>query len=129
MTSTPTTFLIADDSQLTYVLQRYADSYGARLMVADFQAPVVALAAHEQPTLILLGLTGVEDRGRMALRALRADQRTCAIPIVLCTAHEIDQQDWAAEADRVLVQPIMYTEFAAMLDQVIQSVLRTNDRS
>jgi CheY-like chemotaxis protein len=111
MTSTPTTFLIADDSQLIYVLQRYADSYGARLMV-DFQAPGSPWQ-HEQPAGVL-GLTGL-NRGRMALRALRADQRTCAIPIVLCTAHEIDQQDWAAETDQVLVQPVMYTEFAVCL--------------
>ena len=129
MISAPTVLLIAVDSQLAYVLQRYADSYGARLVAVDFQAPVVALAAHTKPTLILLALTEVEQHDRVTLRALRADPQTRAIPIVLCTVHEIDRHGWAAEADQVLVQPVMYADFAALLDQAIQPVSRSPDRS
>jgi CheY-like chemotaxis protein len=127
MTSAPTALLVADDSLLTYVVQRYAASYGAHLTAVDFHAPVVALAAQEQPVVILLNITGVDERGRETLCALRSDPRTCAIPIVLCTAHEIDRHGWAAEVDRVLVQPVMYADFVVILDQATQLVLRASD--
>ena len=120
MTSAPAALLIADDSQLTYVLQRYAASYGAQLIAVDFDAPVVALAVQAQPALILLSVTVLDERARAALGALRSDPRTHDIPIVLCLAHEIDRHGWAAEADGVLVQPVMYADFAALLDQAIQ---------
>jgi CheY-like chemotaxis protein len=68
----------------------------------------------------LLSVTSDDERGRSMLQALRSDPQTRAIPIVLCAAHEIDQHDWAAEADRVLVQPVMYADFVAILDQSTQ---------
>lgn len=118
MTATPAALLIDDDSPLIYVLQRYAASCGARLIAADFAAPIVTLARHEQPQVILLSLTGDDERSQAALRALRSDPETRAIPIVLCTTREIDRYGWAAEADRVVVQPIMYADFAALFDHV-----------
>ncbi len=117
MTVTLAALLVDDNSPLTYVLQRYAASCGARLIAVDFAAPLVTLTRHEQPQVILLSLTGDEERSRAALHALRSDPETRAIPIVLCTTHEIDRHGWAAEADRVMVQPIMYTDFAALLDR------------
>ncbi len=117
MTATPVVLLVDDDSPLTYVLQRYADSCGARLIATDFVVPIVTLAKHEQPKVILLSHTGDDERSHAALHALRSDPETRAIPIVLCTTHEIDRHGWAAEADRVVVQPIMYADFAALLDQ------------
>ena len=128
MTSAPTALLVDDDTPLTYVLQRYAISYGAHLIAADFYGPVVTLARQKQPAVILLSITGDDERGRSVLRALRSDPRTRAIPIVLCTAHEIDQHGWAAEADRVVVQPVMYVDFAAILDQLTQPALGAIDR-
>ncbi len=120
MTSALTVLLVDDGSQLTYVLQRYAVNYGAYLIAADFNAPIVTQAKQAQPAVILLSVTGDDERGRSMLQALRSDPQTRAIPIVLCAAHEIDQHDWAAEADRVLVQPVMYADFVAILDQSTQ---------
>ncbi len=128
MTSAPTILLVDDNSPLTYVLQRYADSYGVRLIAANFSAPVVSLATQELPMVIWLSVTALNERGQAALRALRSDPQTRTIPIVLCTAHEIDRHDWAAEADRVLVQPVMYADFAAILDQATRLVLRAIDQ-
>ena len=128
MTSAPTALLVDDDTPLTYVLQRYAISYGAHLIAEDFDGPVVTLARQRQPAVILLSVTGDDEPGRLVLRALRSDPRTRAIPIVLCTAHEIDQHGWAAEADRVIVQPVMYTDFAAILDQSTQPAQGAIDR-
>lgn len=128
MTSAPTVMLIDDDSPLTYVLQRYADSYGARLIATNFNAPVVSQATQEPPVVIWLNVTALSERGQAVLRALRSDPQTRTIPIVLCTAHEIDRHDWAAEADRVLVQPVMYADFAAILDQATRLVLRAIDQ-
>jgi CheY-like chemotaxis protein len=125
MTSAPTALLVDDDSPLTYVLQRYADSYGVHLIATDFCAPVVSLAVQAQPAVILLSVTGLDERDRAMFRALRSDPRTCAIPIVLCAAHEIDRHGWAAEADRVLVQPVMYDDFAALFGP---AVVAENDR-
>jgi CheY-like chemotaxis protein len=128
MTSAPTALLIDDDSQLNYVMQRYAVSYGAHLLVADFDEAVVELAGQEHPAVILLSLTGDDLRSRSMLHALRSDPQTRAIPIVLCTTHEIDRHGWAAEADRVVVQPVMYADFAAILDQAAQPAADTIDR-
>jgi CheY-like chemotaxis protein len=127
MTSTPTALLIDDDSQLNYVLQRYAVSYGARLLAADFDGSVGALVEQEHPAVILLSLTDDDERSRSMLRALRSDPQTRAIPIVLCTTYEIDRHGWAAEADRVVVQPVMYADFAAILDQAARLTADTID--
>ena len=121
--------LVDDDVQSAYVLQRYAVSYGARLTAVSFEMPVVDLAIGVQPAVILLWMSADDAPGRAALRALRTDPRTRTVPIALCAAHEIDRHGWAAEADRVLVQPVMYAEFAALLDQAIQLALRAPDHS
>jgi CheY-like chemotaxis protein len=128
MTSTATVLLIDDDSQLNYVMQRYAVSYGAHLLVTDFDEAVVALAGQTHPAVILLSLTSDDERSRSLLRALRSDPQTRTIPIVLCATREIDRHGWAAEADRVVVQPVMYADFAAILDQAAQPAANAIDQ-
>ena len=120
VTQSPKVLLVDDDVQSSYVLQRYAISYGARLTAASFETPVVELTVQVQPAMILLCTSADDAPGRAALRALRSDPRTRAVPIVICAAHEVDRHGWAAEADGILVLPVMYADYAAMLDQATQ---------
>ena len=99
MTTTKTkvrTVLVADDDpDIRGVLQLNLELSGYTVAVATTGGDAGALAKELLPDLIVLdGMMPVRD-GVDTLRALKADEATKDIPVVLLTARTSDQDAWA----------------------------------
>lgn len=107
----PRTILLADDHEdnrlaLLTVLERE----GYRTLGAANGQEAVDLAREHLPDLILMDLAMPVMDGRGAMLALREDERTARIPIVVLTAMalSVDRDRLVAEGfDGLLVKPCM----------------------
>ena len=90
--------LIVEDNQLNMKLLRdVLHATGYRALGATSGAEAVALASEHAPDLVLMDIQLPDLDGVEALRRLRADPRTAAIPVLAVTA-----QAMRGERDRFL---------------------------
>jgi CheY-like chemotaxis protein len=116
--STPAKILLFDsDPQFTYLMKRYVDNCGFRLVLAGQSANIVDLVEKEKPSLIFLNVSRAEVDYSHLFHELRSRPSTSKISIILCSASEVLQQDWMLEADECLIQPIMYTDFIRIVSE------------
>jgi two-component system, cell cycle response regulator DivK len=117
------TVLVVEDNPLNLKLMRDALGHaGYRVVEAPDAERGIALARSEQPDLILMdvqlpGLDGVE-----ALRHLRADASTAAIPVVAVTAFAMRDDGprfRAAGFDGYLEKPVNVRELPAQVEELI----------
>jgi len=119
----PRTILLADDHEdnrlaLLTVLERE----GYRTLGAANGEQAVQVAREHLPDLILMDLAMPVMDGRQAMLALRADQKTAAIPIVVLTAMAltVDRDRLVAEGfDGLLIKPCMPPHLVAEVRRVV----------
>ncbi|HEU0014723.1 MAG TPA: response regulator [Longimicrobium sp.] len=105
------TILLADDHEdnriaILAVLERA----GYRAVGASNGREAVERALQHRPDLVLMDLAMPEMDGRAAMRALKADERTAHIPVVVLTAMalSVDRDKMMAEGfDGLLIKPCM----------------------
>lgn len=91
--------LVEDDEDNISLLTRLLEHYGHTISVASDGLTAIATAQAELPELILMDLElppepeaqPVPHAGLDATRALKADERTCQIPVIALTAHTMAQ--------------------------------------
>lgn len=81
-----TILIVDDDPELIETLEQALTEAGYRVVTAP-AAEAVRVAGALQPDLILLDLVMPGLDGAQVCRALRAEPRTAAIPIILMTVH------------------------------------------
>jgi PAS domain S-box-containing protein len=99
--------LLIEDSaiaarQIAYHLQEL----GTRVVIYQRAEGVIEVAATLQPDVILLDILLPEPVGWDVLRALKADPRTTAIPVVVVSVVDEPAEARALGADAVLLKPI-----------------------
>jgi two-component system, cell cycle response regulator len=103
------TILIVDDDYMNRdLLQAHMEVAGFQVLQANNGKKALALAASQQPDLILMdvrmpGMTGIET-----CEQLKTQPDTAHIPVILITAYndnETMRQAQAARADDVLLKP------------------------
>jgi PAS domain S-box-containing protein len=83
------------------------------------------LAREHHPDLIVLDLHLPDIQGDEVLAQLRADPRTAAIPVVMCSADATERrrkQLIAAGAHAYLTKPVKVQRFLRMLDELLSSI-------
>ncbi|HKP73901.1 MAG TPA: response regulator [Longimicrobiaceae bacterium] len=111
------TVLLADDHEDNRVaLQLMLESAGYRTLGARHGREAVELAVAHCPDLIVMDLAMPVLDGRAATQALKADERTRGIPVVMLTAmalsvdrHELEQEGFSG----VLFKPVLPLDFLA----------------
>ena len=86
--------LIADDSDMMRKIAKMTigkDSY--EVIEASNGAQAVEIALKELPQLILLDAEMPEMDGWEATKALKANPLTVGIPILICTGHDLSDED------------------------------------
>jgi CheY-like chemotaxis protein len=78
---------VEDNDDNVYMLKNRLTRAGFTVIVASDGARGVAMAASEQPDLILMDLTLPDIDGEEATRRLKADPATRRIPVIALTAH------------------------------------------
>lgn len=107
--------LIVDDNGQNRKLARDVLRFaGFRTLEAEDGGAGVHLAAEHLPDLVLMDIRMPDMNGTQALRLLRSDERTAAIPIVALTSSTMkgDREQFLAEGfDGYLQKPISVREF------------------
>jgi two-component system, cell cycle response regulator DivK len=86
--------LIADDSDMMRKIAKMTiGKDGYEVIEASNGAQAVELATREQPQLILLDAEMPEMDGWEATKLLKSNPLTAAIPILICTGHDLSDED------------------------------------
>ncbi|MCB1865002.1 MAG: response regulator [Chromatiales bacterium] len=122
----PTVLVIDDDPAVLQLESRYLSRDGYRVIVAQGGERGLELARAEQPDAITLDLIMPGMNGWAVLNALKADTRTCDIPVIL--ASMLDEADagvsWGVA--EYLTKPIDQQRLAETLRRVLPAVTSSN---
>jgi CheY-like chemotaxis protein len=100
---------VEDNDDNVYMLKNRLARAGFTVIVAPNGAKGVAMAASEQPDLILMDLTLPDIDGEEATRRIKADAATKAIPIIALTANAMSgdrEKALAAGCDDFDTKPV-----------------------
>jgi CheY-like chemotaxis protein len=112
---TQTILIAANDPNIAYLLQRYAEESGFQAAHVRQSEDVPALASQLQPTVIILDVELVGMPDREVLKRLEADPSTREIPVIIYSCLDEPPDDWRASVDGLLLKSIMYSDFVAVL--------------
>lgn len=110
--------VIGADSHFSYLLRRYVRTSAHHIVFANPGEDVLTLAQYTQPVAIVLGAGIPETLCRAMVHALKADQATHQIPVILCFWQEEDPAERITGADLYLRMPILCEDFEAALARV-----------
>ena len=109
---------VEDNDDNVYMLKNRLTRAGFSVIIATDGAQGVAMAASEQPDLILMDLTLPNVDGEEATRRIKADPVTCAIPVIALTAHAMTndrERALSAGCDDYDTKPV---DLARLLDKM-----------
>lgn len=116
----PQTILIgANDPNITYLLQRYAEESGFQTAHVCQSEDLLALAFRLQPALIILDVELLEGSDRALLRRLKNATPTSEIPIVIYSFLDEPSDDWRDCVDGYLRKSVLYDDFVAVLQRAV----------
>ncbi|HEY8609636.1 MAG TPA: response regulator [Noviherbaspirillum sp.] len=120
----PSTILIVDDEERNRrLLEVFVRADGYRTVTADCGENGIALARSGRPDLILLDLMMPGLDGFDAARALNADPRTAAIPVVIVTSLDdagARSRSATAGAAALIVKPVDRWQLSEVLRRLLQ---------
>ncbi len=112
-----TILIAAGDSNIIYLLWRYAEKSGFQAVQVSPRQSLVAFAQQIQPVLIILEDDPVGDAHRDVLKGLKERPETCEIPIVIYSCFEADLTRQAQGVAGFLLKSVRYDDFVAVLRQ------------
>lgn len=110
--------IVGSDAHFIYLMRHYTRTSGHQVVVAPLDGEAVMLAKQERPAMIVLESDLAEPASRDVLRALKTDQATCDIPVVVCSWQDEEMSLLAQEADSYLQKPVSYEKFLAASKEV-----------
>jgi CheY-like chemotaxis protein len=110
--------IVEDDPAFVYLVERYVSKRGWRVLSAETGKDALDMARQEQPAAIFLDLTLPGANGWDILHALRADDATAAIPVVICSALDEEARSREEGADGFLRKPVLRRRFLSVLAEV-----------
>jgi CheY-like chemotaxis protein len=123
--------LIVEDNEKNLKLVRdLLQLNGYRTAEAGTAERGIALAAEQSPRLILMDIQLPDMDGVTALRRLRADPRTCGIPVVALTAFAMkeDRERFLTEGfDSYLGKPIDVRAFPHQVRSLVEMAAQSSD--
>ncbi len=113
------TFVVADDSEsMRNLLARILSGPSVRIVAAKDGREALEAGLALLPDLIILDQAMPRLGGVGAVKALREDERTRDIPVLLITGGA-DEEGGGRAADDWLAKPFELTEFLARVDRLV----------
>jgi CheY-like chemotaxis protein len=111
---------VEDDTGTRELYEFMFDMAGFRYASAGTGSDGIAMAARLQPDIILtdIGIPGSLD-GCAMTRLLKADLRTCRIPVVAVTGYDSNKIRLLADFQEVLTKPILPDVLVATVRRVM----------
>jgi len=117
------TILLVEDHELNVKLIKDVLEYqGYTIVVSGLGASTLDLAREHRPDLILLDIQLPDIPGTEAARQLKADDQTCAIPVIAVTAFAMkgdDAEFLASGFDAHIAKPFNVREFVQTIDNMV----------
>jgi CheY-like chemotaxis protein len=118
-TSNSRIMLVGGDSHFLYLMQRYVRRSAHKIISANLEGDLIALARCEKPVAIVLEVDVPETIGWHILRALKTDPEVGKIPVIVCSWLDEEERGLAEGADIYLRMPILYSDFGTALESVL----------
>lgn len=125
--SRPARILLVSDEHSVRALQRRLESLGARVWSQSTGRGIITAAREQVPDLILLDLAVPDLGGSRAIRALKKEPATHAIPLVVVSAsNDVESriESLDAGASDCLTRPISHVEVIARIRVILQAKSR-----
>ena len=107
----PTILLIANHPQFMYLIKRYSERSGCRVITTSAVEVALALMLRDRPAMVLLHLMSWPHDGWPILRRLKENRATHNIPITIISALADEARARDEGAAYWLWQPVMYADF------------------
>ena len=121
--SAPKRILIVEDNELNMkLLNDVLEAYGYEIVKTGSGAAVLDLARQHRPDLVLMDIQLPDVSGLDAVRQLKEDPQTRAIPVIAVTAFAMAGDERRAldrGCDAYIAKPIMLREFLATVEKFI----------
>ena len=121
--SVPKRILIVEDNELNMkLLNDVLEAYGYEIVKTDSGAAVLDLARQHRPDLVLMDIQLPDVSGLDAVRQLKEDPQTQAIPVIAVTAFAMagdERRALDSGCDAYIAKPIMLREFLATVEKFI----------
>jgi CheY-like chemotaxis protein len=108
----------ANDPNIAYLLQRYAEESGFQATPICQNDDLLDLVYHLQPPLIILDIDFIERADWEMVRRLKAEPATRHLPIVVYSCLNEPPDDWREGVDGYLLKSALYDDFVAVLKRV-----------
>ena len=114
----PQTIMIAaNDPNIIYLLQRYAEESGFQTVKTSQDTDVLTLAQQVKPALIIVDINLPGTMGGELLRCLKTDPGTRHIPVVVYSCLDEPLDDWGEGVAGYLRKSVMYDDFVTVLER------------
>jgi two-component system cell cycle response regulator DivK len=114
--------LVIEDSPTNMMLTvDILEHAGHTVLQAERADKGLDIAAHDLPDLVLMDIQLPDMDGMTATRVLKADPRTCHIPVIALTASAMKgdrERILEAGCDGYIEKPIRYKEFLAEVEKM-----------
>ena len=121
--SAPKRILIVEDNELNMkLLNDVLEAYGYDIVKTASGAAVLELARQHRPDLVLMDIQLPDVSGLDAVRQLKGDPQTLAIPVIAVTAFAMagdERRALDSGCDGYIAKPIMLREFLAVVEKFI----------
>ena len=118
----PTVMVVEDFDDARWMLRKFLESGGCRVVEAANGRDAIEVARREHPDLVLMDLNMPVLDGFSATLRFRADERLSALPIVAVTAYDTLESRAAAQSvgcDAYLPKPVDFAQLTALLDRLL----------
>ncbi|MBA3946298.1 MAG: response regulator [Herpetosiphonaceae bacterium] len=111
----PILLLITAEPEFVYLIKRYGEWSGCRVISNSGVDEALAAIIRERPAMVFLHLLWGSEGGWSSLRRLKQHAATCGIPITIISSVADEARARAEGADYWLWQPVMYADFRVAL--------------
>ncbi|HSG71172.1 MAG TPA: response regulator, partial [Planctomycetaceae bacterium] len=118
--------VVDDDANVREMMSRYLSDHGFEVITAGDGVSALRLVRRENPDLIALDVVMPELDGWTVLAALKADEQTASIPVVMTTTVDNEEKGFALGADDYLLKPIVWSHLQRVLDRHCGGTARTS---
>jgi signal transduction histidine kinase/DNA-binding response OmpR family regulator/CHASE3 domain sensor protein len=116
----PEVLVVDDDPEVRYILQRYLEGAGFRVLLAATGAEGLRMARDFHPRAITLDIMMPGMDGWDVLRALKADPAIADIPVVICSILDNRELGYSLGAVEYLVKPVSRQEVLAAIGRLAE---------
>ncbi len=116
---------VDDDKDILLIIKTYLECEGFAVTTADSGADAVALATENPPDLVLLDVMMPGMSGFEVLRALKAGDNTCTIPVIMLTGvseRSKIQEALSCGTDFYIIKPFDFPDLIAKVNEALETL-------